>query len=176
MLVAVYVAWLGVDQASVESSFRVAEALADRGELLHAPAGLGFPLLISSVVSLGGYQLTELTLAVLAAGGFVLGALLARRIVPEPYASAGAALAGLSAPAVAYAGVVAPEMTAGVLLAGATLLTVAAREDTRPASVFGAARCSPSCRGSTRATWCPPSRSPSRSTSGAGAGGGRRWA
>ena len=139
MLVAVYVAWLGVDQASVEGSFRVAEALADRGELLHTPAGIGFPLLISSIVSLGGYELTEVTLAVLAAGGFVLGALLARRIVPEPYASAGAALAGLSAPAVAYAGVVGPEMTAGVLLAGATLLTVSAREDTRPASVFGAA-------------------------------------
>jgi hypothetical protein len=56
--------------------------------------------------------------------------------VPEPYASAGAGLAGLSAPAVAAAGEILPAATAGTLLAGATLCAVAAP---RPAAVFGAA-------------------------------------
>ena len=66
----------------------------------------------------------ELFLAAFAALGFVLAALLARRIVPEPYASAGVALAGLSVPAIVHAGEILPFAAAGTLLAGAALCAV----------------------------------------------------
>src|SRR6185295_12408710 len=72
----------------------------------------------------------------LAALGFVLGALIARRIVPEPYASAGAALAGLSAPAIAHGAAVYPEAAAGTLLAAATLCALTAYEGPRAAPVI----------------------------------------
>ena len=81
----------------------------------------------------------------------MFGALLARRIVPEPYASAGAALAGLSAPAVAHGAAIYPEAVAGTLLAGAAVCALSAyvaRRAWRRSSA--AARCSPYCRGSAR--------------------------
>jgi hypothetical protein len=112
---------------------RIASALGD--QILRSPLGLGFPILIAPF----GESAAAVVLAGVAALGFVLAALLARRIVPEPYASAGAGLAGLSAPAVAYAATILPAMTAGTLLAGATLCAVAARDAPRPAPVFGAA-------------------------------------
>jgi len=56
----------------------------------------------------------------------VFGALLARRMVPEPYASAGAALAGLAAPAVAHGAAIYPEAVAGTLLAGAAVCALSA--------------------------------------------------
>jgi hypothetical protein len=95
-----------------------------------SPLGLGFPLLVAP------FDGRAIVLAAVTALGFVLAALLARRIVPEPYASAGAGLAGLSAPAVAQATMVLPAATAGTLLAGATLCAVATP---RRAAVFGAA-------------------------------------
>jgi hypothetical protein len=110
---------------------RIASSVGD--ELIRSSLGLGYPLLIAP------FDGRAVVLAAVAALGFVLAALLARRIVPEPYASAGAALAGLSAPAVAYAATIAPVMTAGTLLAGACVCAVAARETPRPAPVFGAA-------------------------------------
>src|SRR3954470_2142262 len=71
----------------------------------------------------------------IAALGFVLAARLARRIVPEPWASGGALLAGLSPPAIAHATAVHPEAVAGTALAGAALAARRVRE--RPA--FGSA-------------------------------------
>ena len=59
--------------------------------------------------------------------------------MPEPYASAGAALAGLSAPAIVYAGEIGPEAAAGTLLAGASLCVALAYDAPRPAPAFGAA-------------------------------------
>src|SRR4051812_49699043 len=50
---------------------------------------------------------------------FVLGAGLARRMVPEPWATYGAGLAGLSPPALAASTTVTPGVPAAVLLAGA---------------------------------------------------------
>ena len=136
VLVAVYVAGLGLEPVGANPYLRSAQALVDDGVLLRGAWGLGFPLLIAPLEAIGA---VEALLVGVAALGFVLGALLARRIVPEPYASAGAALAGLSAPAIVYAGEIGPEATAGTLLAGATLCTAIARDAPRPAPVFGAA-------------------------------------
>jgi hypothetical protein len=71
--------------------------------------------------------------------GFVLAAALARRIVPEPWASAGALLVGLSAPALAYGGAVDPALGAGALLAGGALCALAVRERARAAHALGGA-------------------------------------
>ena len=139
VLVAVYVAGLGLEPLAGNPYLRTAETLVDEGTLVRGAWGLGFPLLIAPAEAIGGVHAIELLLIAVAALGFVLGALLARRIVPEPYASAGAALAGLSAPAIVYAGEIGPEATAGTLLAGATLCTAVARDAPRPAPVFGAA-------------------------------------
>jgi hypothetical protein len=106
---------------------------------LHEPQGAGFPVLIAPAYALGGARAVELFAAALAAPGFALAALLARRIVPEPYASAGAALVGLSPPAIAHATAVYPELTAGTLLTGAALCAVSARERPRVATVLGGA-------------------------------------
>jgi hypothetical protein len=139
VLFAVYVVGNELPTSEELGFLNISTRLVERGELFRTPMGLGFPLVVAPVDALAGYQAVELFLAAVAALAFVLAALLARRIVPEPYASAGAGLAGLSAPAVAYSGAILPEMTAGTLLVGATLCTVMAREAARPAPVFGAA-------------------------------------
>jgi len=139
VLVAVYVAGLGLEPRAGDEYLRTASALVDHGELRRGPWGIGFPLLIAPAEAIGGGQAVELLLVALAALGFVLGALLARRIVPEPYASAGAALAGLSAPAIVYAGEIGPEAVAGTLLAGAALCVAAVRDAPRRAPAIGAA-------------------------------------
>jgi hypothetical protein len=138
LLFAVYLAGLGIDPRTGEevTYSLIATSLVEDGELVREPEGLGFSLLIAPAEALG---VVEAFLAAVAALGFVLGALLARRIVPEPYASGGAALVGLSTPAVAHAGAVAPGMAAGMLLAGAMVGAVGAREDPRVARVLGAA-------------------------------------
>ncbi len=133
LLFAVYVVGNEPLDGAEQEYLRIASALGD--EIVRSQLGLGFPLLIAPF----GESAAEVVLAGVAALGFVLAALLARRIVPEPYASFGAGLAGLSAPAVAYAGTILPGATAATLLAGATLCAVTARETPRPAAVFGAA-------------------------------------
>ncbi len=99
------------------------------------PQGIGFALLIAPAYALAGPTAVEVFLAAIAALGFVLGALVARRIVPEPWASGGALLVGLSPPALAHATAVYPEAVAGTALAGAALCALRVRE--RPA--FGSA-------------------------------------
>jgi len=106
---------------------------------LHEPQGMGMPLLIAPAYRLGGAGAVELMIAAIAAFGFVLAALLARRLVPEPWASTGALLAGLSAPAIAAATAVSPEPVAGTLLAGATLCALKVRERARLRYAYGGA-------------------------------------
>jgi hypothetical protein len=104
------------------------------------PQGVGFAALIAPAYWLGGAKGVELFLAAIAALGFVLGARLARRIVPEPWASGAALLVGLSPPALAQATTVYPELVAGAMLAGAVLCALRVRE--RPdlgSAVAGAA-------------------------------------
>jgi hypothetical protein len=139
VLFAVYAAGIGIDARAGDElvHLRIAQTLTRDGEIEDAPQGAGFALAIAPVRSLGGARAVELALAAVAALGFVLGALLARRIVPEPYASAGAALAGLSPPAIAHAAAIYPELTAGTLLAGASLCAVSCREHPRKATAAG---------------------------------------
>jgi hypothetical protein len=139
ILFAVYAADIGIRARSGDELVHlgIAQALIQETRVVDAPQGAGFALLISPARELGGARAVELFLAALAALGFVFGALLARRIVPEPYASAGAALAGLSAPAVAHGAAIYPEALAGTLLAGAAVCALSAYDAPRVAPVVG---------------------------------------
>jgi hypothetical protein len=106
------------------------------GRLLE-PQGIGFPLLIAPAYALGGPTLVVLLLAAVAALAFVLGAALARRVVPDPWATWAAVLVGLSPPAVASATAVTPALVAGALLAGASLCALAVRERPLMRTAFG---------------------------------------
>jgi len=95
------------------------------------PQGAGFAVLIAPAYAVGGPEAVEVFLAALTALGFVLAAFVARRMVPEPWASGGALVVGLSPLALAHATAVYPEALAGTALAGATLAALRVRE--RPA-------------------------------------------
>jgi hypothetical protein len=103
------------------------------------PHGAGFALFIAPAYAIGGPTAVQLLMAAMAALAFTFGALLARRVVPEPWASAAALACGLSPPALAYGTTVTPELTAAALLAGAALLALGARELPRIRRVAGAA-------------------------------------
>jgi hypothetical protein len=103
------------------------------------PHGIGFPLLIAPAYALGGDELVAVLLAAVAALAFVLGAALARRVVPDPWATWAALLVGLSPPALASSTAVLPALTAGALLAGAALCALAVRERPLMRSAFGGA-------------------------------------
>ncbi|HEX5617403.1 MAG TPA: hypothetical protein VFX51_03235 [Solirubrobacteraceae bacterium] len=130
VLFALYAAGIGIHARSGDELVHlgIAQALIHETRVVDAPQGAGFALVISPARELGGPRAVELFVAALAALGFVFGALLARRIVPEPYASGGAALAGLSAPAVAHGAAIYPEAIAGTLLAGAAVCALSAYE------------------------------------------------
>lgn len=106
--------------------------LEPRGKLTdgrrHEPTGVGPALLISPAYAIGGAPAVQLFLAAISALAFVLAAALARRVVPEPWATGGALACGLSPPALAYSAAVLPEMPAAALLAGGALLALAVRE------------------------------------------------
>jgi hypothetical protein len=103
------------------------------------PHGIGFALLIAPAYAVGGTLAVQLLMAAIAALAFSLGTALARRVVPEPWASAAALACGLSPPALAYATTVSPELTAGALLSFAALLALRVRELPRIRWVAGAA-------------------------------------
>ena len=98
----------------------------ERGQL--EPIAAGFPLLIAPAYALGGRVAVELWLAALAALGYVAAAWIARRLVPEPWATRGVLAVGLSPPAVIAATTIAPDAVAASALAGAAALALAARE------------------------------------------------
>ena len=103
------------------------------GRLLD-PIGIAFPLLLAPAFAIGGLTAVEIFLAAIAAGAFVLAAVLARRIVPEPWATTAALVAALSPPALIASTTIAPDAVAGTVLAGATLLALRIRE--RPLLVW----------------------------------------
>jgi hypothetical protein len=100
---------------------------------------MGLGALIAPAYALGGPHAAELLLAAIAALGFVLAAVVARRMVPEPWASAGAALAGLSPPALAHATAISPGLAGGTLVTGAAACALAVRDRPRPAPAAGGA-------------------------------------
>jgi hypothetical protein len=103
------------------------------------PHGAGFPLLIAPAYAIGGPLAVQLLVAAIAALAFTLGGVLARRLVPEPWASAAALACGLSPPALAYGTAVTPGLSAGALIAAAALLALRARERPRIRRVASAA-------------------------------------
>jgi len=103
------------------------------------PHGIGFALLIAPAYAIGGPFAVQLMMAAIAALAFALGGAVARRIVPEPWASGATLACGLSPPALAYATTVTPELTAGALLALAAVLALRVRELPRIRWVAGAA-------------------------------------
>jgi hypothetical protein len=109
------------------------------GGRLVEPHGVGFALLIAPAYAIGGARAVQGQMLVMLALAFVLGAALARRMVPEPYATLGAGLVGLSPPALAASTVVTPGVPAAVLLSGAALCALAVRERPRLRYVFGGA-------------------------------------
>jgi hypothetical protein len=109
------------------------------GGRLVEPHGVGFALLIAPAYAIGGARAVQGQMLVLLAFAFVLAAALARRLVPEPYATLGAGLVGLSPPALAASTAITPGVPAAVLLAGAALCALAVRERPRLRYVFGGA-------------------------------------
>jgi hypothetical protein len=100
------------------------------------PQGIGFPLLLAPGYAVGGRLGAELLLAAITALGVVLAAALGRRLVPEPWATAGALAVGLSPPALIAATAIAPEAAGATLLAGAAVLALRIRDDPRPVTAF----------------------------------------
>ncbi|MBE2319212.1 hypothetical protein DVA67_024765 [Solirubrobacter sp. CPCC 204708] len=95
------------------------------------PHGVGFALLIAPAYALGGARAVQWQMLAMLALAFVLGAALARRLVPEPWATVGVGLLGLSPPAVAASTTITPGVAAAVLLTGAALCALAIRERPR---------------------------------------------
>lgn len=81
----------------------------------------------------------EIFLAGLAAFGFVLAASLARRLVPEPWATGGVVVVALSPPALAYSAAVYPELAAGALVACAAWCALELRDSMRLRFAYGSA-------------------------------------
>jgi hypothetical protein len=98
----------------------------ERGQL--EPIAAGFPLLCAPAYAIGGRIAVELWLAALAALGYVAAAAMARRLVPEPWATRGVVAVGLSPPAVVAATTISPDAVGASALAGAAALALAARE------------------------------------------------
>src|SRR3954470_7243193 len=95
------------------------------------PHGVGFALAIAPAYALGGARAVQVEMLALLALAFVLAALLARRMVPEPWATAGVGLVGLSPVALAGATTITPGVAAAVLLAGGAWCALAVRERPR---------------------------------------------
>ena len=115
-----------------------ASALTVDGRLIE-PQGFAFPTLVAPAYAIGGRLGVELFLAAIAALGFALAASLARRIVPDPWATWGALAIGLPPPAVIAATTIAPAATAATLIAGAAVLALRVRDGARGRAAWGSA-------------------------------------
>src|SRR3954470_13802226 len=103
------------------------------------PAGLAYVALAAPAYRLGGRLAVELLGAALLAGAFAAAVGIARRLVPEPWATGGVLVGGLSPPAVLAATTISPDALAAALLAGAAALALRVREDPLPVHAFWAA-------------------------------------
>lgn len=109
------------------------------GGRIHEPHGVGFALAITPAYAIAGPKGVQIFLAAIAALGFVLAAALARRVVSEPWATAGTLLIAISPPAIAYGATIYPELMAGTILCGAALLALRVRERLRALDALAAA-------------------------------------
>ena len=75
---------------------------------LMEPHGVGYALLIAPAYAIGGARAVQGQMLALLALAFVLAAVLARRMVPEPWATVGVAVVGLSPPALAASTTITP--------------------------------------------------------------------
>jgi hypothetical protein len=101
------------------------------GGRLREPPGVGMALLLSPAYAVAGPVGAELLVAALLALGFVAAAALARRLVPDPWATGAALAAALSPPALAWSTAVTPDPVAAAAVAGAALFTLRVRDDPR---------------------------------------------
>jgi hypothetical protein len=99
---------------------------------LHEPPGVGMALLIAPAYAIAGPTGAELLVAALFALAFVAAAAIARRLVPEPWATGAALAGGLSPPALAWSTAVSPEPVAAAAVAGAALFALRVRHAPAP--------------------------------------------
>ncbi len=118
-------AWRAWDGAPLRPTAGLTE-----GRLVE-PQGLGYPLLAASAYRVGGATAVQVQSALLMALAFALAVGLARRLVPEPWATRSVLVVGLSPPVLVASTTVAPVAAGAVLITGAALLALAVRE--RPA-------------------------------------------
>ena len=97
------------------------------GRLLEG-VGIGLPLLAAPLLGLGGVTAVALLCAAAMALAMTLGAVLARRIVPDPWATGAALAVGLSPPALGAAAAIGPEPLGAALLAGAAVCALRIRD------------------------------------------------
>lgn len=95
---------------------------------LHEPPGVGLPLLLVPAYAIGGGTGAQLFVAALLALGFVAAAALGRRLVPDPWATSAALIAGLSPPVLAWSTSVTADPVAAAAIAGAALFTLRVRD------------------------------------------------
>ena len=84
---------------------------------------------MAPVYAAGGRLAVQLAGAALLAAAFAAAVGIARRLVPEPWATAGVLVAGLSPPAVLGATTISSDPLAAALLAGAAALALLVREE-----------------------------------------------
>ena len=102
------------------------------------PHGFLFPALIAPAYALGGTALVQALLALITALGIVAAAALARRLVPDPWASGAAIAVGCSPPMVIAATSIRPAATCAAIVAAAALLALRVRESPGTRSALGA--------------------------------------
>jgi hypothetical protein len=100
------------------------------------PQGVGYPLLAAAAYAVGGATAVEVEGAVLMALAFTLALGLARRLVPEPWATRTVLVVGLSPPVLAASTTIAPVSAGAVLITGAVLLALRIREEPRLSWTF----------------------------------------
>jgi hypothetical protein len=97
------------------------------GRLLER-VGIGLPLVAAPLLGVGGVTAVALLCAAAMALAMALGAVLARRIVPDPWATGAALGVGLSPPALGAAAAIGPEPLGAALLAGAAVCALRIRD------------------------------------------------
>ncbi len=107
------------------------------GRLLE-PVDIGLPVVAAPLLGLGGVTAVALLCAAAMALAMTLGAVLARRIVPDPWATGAALAVGLSPPALGAATAIGPEPLGAALLAGAAICALRVR-DAHPSPPLGLA-------------------------------------